>query len=932
EVIGAACTLSGHWGYGYFDAKLETCPDHGTPNILTVNGSTLSLNPNLLGVQNPVCSSSVTMQAPSWPAVYDWNGPAGSGIYSHTIQSLNTNYMGWYTLSMGNSSVCPITKSIYYHSNTNPVLSMGPLSYTFCLNKTYTLIAYGAATYTWTNGQQGSTAVLTPTATGVFTIGVVGTNSAGCTANLTATCTVVTPPVISVSGPSLVCSGTAVTYTASGANSYQWTASMNSNTISGSGPMPVFTPTANTTVTVQGYDQSCSTKSVISTSVQFPVSIGLSANLNTICPGSTVTLSIPCSVASRTLTDGVTTWVTGPSLTVAPTVNTSYTASASNLCGTSSATLTVMTNSSVPVMTLGTLPSSCSNLTLTVSGAPTYTVNTGTSIVAGTSTNITIFSYPSGTSVFTVTGAFFNGGCTSTATISVTQPVTPTINITPFPPCQGLNTMTITGGSGPYTLTPMNSGYTQIAASFTTAGTFTDNILLSQYYYYVQTTAPHSCPYNAAYYYPVANMSALTISANTSTVCTGTSATLTASGGLNYTWNTGQTGNKIVVSPTTNTVYAVTYSAACGSVSQTIGITYLNTTVPAITLTPSSYSPCAFTTLTISATGASSYYWFNPPTGLSGNTFTYSNMLVPTTFTALGNHSNGCMSTATLGINTILTPITPTITGTFSLCPFTTTTYTALGITSHTWNTGANTYTTSFGPFTGPAPFPSIYSVTVKGIDANGCVAQSNVYGVQVGSAPFVFLNGSGTVCANTYTTLTINTLMSSALTSYTWSDGSTNSSTSVSPSVTTTYSLIGTGTNGCKGTGTIQVFTYPVSTVALNALPGPVCEGSAALPLVLTPSNAVGYASGSNVVINNIFYPSYPGTYTLGASLTNTNNCYSTNTLQTITVLSAPSVSLSAAQTTFCTNSSSLNLIGAPHRTCRCKFVSRYKSVAKSF
>ncbi|MEK6616685.1 MAG: T9SS type A sorting domain-containing protein [Bacteroidota bacterium] len=47
-------------------------------------------------------------------------------------------------------------------------------------------------------------------------------------------------------------------------------------------------------------------------------------------------------------------------------------------------------------------------------------------------------------------------------------------------------------------------------------------------------------------------------------ICAGQSATLCASGGVNYSWNTGATIGCITVSPTTTTIYCVTGTDANG--------------------------------------------------------------------------------------------------------------------------------------------------------------------------------------------------------------------------------------------------------------------------------------------------------------------------------------------------------------------------------
>ena len=47
-------------------------------------------------------------------------------------------------------------------------------------------------------------------------------------------------------------------------------------------------------------------------------------------------------------------------------------------------------------------------------------------------------------------------------------------------------------------------------------------------------------------------------------LCIGESQTLTASGGANYLWNTGDTSNTLLVSPTTTTTYSVTVTDTNG--------------------------------------------------------------------------------------------------------------------------------------------------------------------------------------------------------------------------------------------------------------------------------------------------------------------------------------------------------------------------------
>ncbi len=94
-----------------------------------------------------------------------------------------------------------------------------------------------------------------------------------------------------------------------------------------------------------------------------------------------------------------------------------------------------------------------------------------------------------------------------------------------------------------------------------------------------------------------------TITANGSTtICPGSSVTLTASNGGSYLWNTGATTQSISVSTPGN--YSVTVEN-CSS-STPITVSYK----PAPVITPSSYTTfCPGQSITLSATAGSSYLW-----------------------------------------------------------------------------------------------------------------------------------------------------------------------------------------------------------------------------------------------------------------------------------------------------------------------------------
>lgn len=118
---------------------------------------------------------------------------------------------------------------------------------TVCPATTVSLQVNGPGSFTWSTGQQGSTAVVTPSATTSYSVS--STTSAGCSYAATYTQSVYSVGSISVTTTkATVCKGQAVTLNANGASNYSW------QPVSQSGNSIVVTPSVNTTYTVTGTD------------------------------------------------------------------------------------------------------------------------------------------------------------------------------------------------------------------------------------------------------------------------------------------------------------------------------------------------------------------------------------------------------------------------------------------------------------------------------------------------------------------------------------------------------------------------------------------------------------------------------------------------------------------------------------------------------
>lgn len=92
---------------------------------------------------------------------------------------------------------------------------------------------------------------------------------------------------------------------------------------------------------------------------------------------------------------------------------------------------------------------------------------------------------------------------------------------------------------------------------------------------------------NDLWEYTLSPMSA-NVSGNT-TICIGSAASLSAAGGINYIWSTGETTNTVNISPTLTTTYSVTVSTDCDSRNLTATVTVINTSNALFTY---EYDPC----------------------------------------------------------------------------------------------------------------------------------------------------------------------------------------------------------------------------------------------------------------------------------------------------------------------------------------------------
>ncbi|MEI8137168.1 MAG: T9SS type A sorting domain-containing protein, partial [Bacteroidota bacterium] len=271
---------------------------------------------------------------------------------------------------------------------------------------------------------------------------------------------------------------------------------------------------------------------------------GVFAKTTTISATSPST--IVCDGTPITLTaNGATTytWSTGPTtptVSVTQSVNTTYSVTGTNIVGCmASASVSLATNPSPTVTAVGSSTGVCpgSSVSLTASGAITYTWSTGPT------TTVTVVN-PTVATTYSVAGTN-TIGCSSTGTVAIAMNV-PTIAITgPSAICNGTSANISASGASSYTWSTGSSAINIIVGPTVTTT------------YSVSGTNTAGCVGTTTLSLIVNPNPVVNATANPSMICSGESATLTASGASSYSWNTTSTLTSIAISPSVTTNYTV---------------------------------------------------------------------------------------------------------------------------------------------------------------------------------------------------------------------------------------------------------------------------------------------------------------------------------------------------------------------------------------
>ena len=296
------------------------------------------------------------------------------------------------------------------------------------------------------------------------------------------------------------------------------------------------------------------------------------------------------------------------------------------------------------------------------------------------------------------------------------------------------------------------------------------------------------------------------------TICLGSSASLTASGGTSYLWSTGATTASINVSPIVTTSYTVQITNAAGcSIVDTVVVNIFSD--PNMTAGPD-VSVCAGSSVQLQASGATQYFW-SPATGLSANNIAnpVASPQQTTTYIVAGLTSSGCVSLDTIVVTVNPRPVI-SAGADVVVCNGNAAQLNATGGVSYSWAPAAGLSATNVANPTANPTVTTRYIVT--GTDANGCTNRDTVM-VYV---PVINAGSNQTICRGGSVSLgaSLTGYVGSGV-SYSWSPATGLSATNVanptaSPLSTTIYTVTATTTEGCVLSGSVAVIVNPTPSI----------------------------------------------------------------------------------------------------------------------
>jgi len=500
-----------------------------------------------------------------------------------------------------------------------------------------------------------------------------------------------------------ICAGSSVSLSTNGVSNYSWSTGNNTSSVIVVSPMvtTIYSVSATTSL-------NCNATAFITVIVSSGLpALTVNSSTNAVCLGSSVSFTA-MGALSYTWSNAV-----ANGANFIPTATSVYTVLGQNGCGISSAT-TLVNVAPLPVTAMASNTLICQGYPATLTAVAAANVY---SWMPNNATGSVVIVAPTANTIYTV--SVTDGTCSGTQTVFINTQTTPTVAIaaTSSMICAGESVSLTASGADNYLWLPGSLTGSMIVISPTTS-------LL----YSVDGVNSFGCLASSQQVVVVNQPPMINVTTNKVMVCSGGSAILTGSGANSYTWVSGPNTATYLVNPNGISIYTLIASHLTNScvAARTITVSTLDPSVSVI----SSTAICSGQSVTLTASGATSYTWNGVPSP-SGNFVASptSNDVYTLSANTQSNSSTGFVNCASVFMVTVTVNPNPTITiqpNRNAICRSESNTLTASGALNYSWGPlGTNSVL---------VVSPTITTVyTVTGSDANGCET-SKIYQAIVSS------------------------------------------------------------------------------------------------------------------------------------------------------------------------------------------------------
>ena len=887
--------------YSVIGTNFYGCTDTTDIIIKTYSAPTVSVSPNF----SSICSGESQLLTAFGGLSYSWSPNIGisSNFGDSIIVYPNTN-MNYMVVGYDTNN-CTDTAFAYFSTNTNAIIT--PTDPQVCYGDNLTLDATSLNSpniYQWSTGDTTETIIVSPTTNTSYQVTL--TYNSGCSKVSSTNVVVHKDTSVSVSTPSAqICYSFPANLYGHNSSSYAWSGPGISQSSNDS--IMTIQPPYDAWYYVEGTSiNGCLSQDSVYISLYSQPQVSLTTNNNTVCQGDSTTLF--ASGANKYY------WPTDSSirdsLLVSP--NSTHTYSVvgydANQCSDTAYLQIIIQN--FPTINISPLWSIiCPNDTAIVDVISNGTITWGSnnSSYYNNINNTQTQLFPNESLMYELSSTTSNGCKKDTfVRCHVKRNAYIQLNSDTSTICLGDSALLTIQGAISLTWSPQPSQSNQNMDSvYVKPDTNTT--------YIVSGLSSDGCYSTVVANVNIAANPNIIITSNSTNICQNDSVLLTATASaadISWLWSTGDTSSTISYHATSFAPVSVLGKSTINCIDTGFINLNVNSNPDYSFIKPSVIQCAGDSTLLIPTLSGA------VPSIFSG---IYRSVISDTTLSFNYTDSLGCHDTALVSINVVNKPTVDIVSNDSTICNGDTLILQSIASTSNLytiWNNNQTTSSIAVSPI-----INTTYSVTV--IDSNNCIAidSSKIYVNQI--PQFNILPENPSICIGDSINLFTN-LNAANNQSIIWSNGDTVSSTSVSPIVSSIYSLQIIDSNLCSNTFQTELIVNPLPDITINTINNNSCEGNILNISASSAPQAFNYL-WSNGLLSSSFNYTLDSNISFIVTITDIHSCINTDTVNLevnskpqITVISSDSIicSQDTIQLSFTSSSNYTNVLWSDSQT----------------